>query len=757
MAENRNKLKNQQPIPPENGNGNGNGNVVGSADIHAQEDSFDIGRFLHILLIHKWKFIVILVLVLVLAYLYAIRQPVFYQSKYELFYSESAREFVANSNLPVIKPDFDRTFWQSVMVSDEAARLTLEKSNLPLSVPIIKRMIAVEMKTSRDKTGPPVFEVTITSKRSELIPLLMSSFVDALNELLYKYQLENSEKLVEFLTKQLSDNNRKLGEIDRKILYEQSSNPYLVRDITKLSSDLESFRTDLTNSEINLSSIRAAKKRTELELQNQDGIVMTETSFSEPLKVQLMNLQVDLARALTRNKEDHPAVIAIRDNITQLTNMLRDSVEQKLEIQNLSTNPLRDQLMSKFLDFHIQEIALDTRVQYLRTAIADLESQMLPDTTNVNQQQLTRSRELVLSSMNMINAKIIEVHSAALGNLNRFVMIDEPGIPTQPANKGRLYYMLIGLMLGLVLAAGTVFLYDMLDNRIMLVTDYEKFYRYPVLGALLHKSNADQYRIEQDVKTESYSYRSETSEIIINLRQHLKRSDQKLISLCSPVRQEGKSLVIMQLAKGLAEKKLNTLLVDLDVFAPKLTHKMGKEEEIGLMNFIKDECGIEEIVTTTPIPNLKFVGAGKYEHPVDFSYDDKAFQKFIKWAKTNFDVVLLDTPAILFIPELLNFMELTDMIVPVVRLRHTSRSALDKMFKLLDPNRSKIIGVAINDLKTNALTKYGNYYGNYYKYYAYKPLTDQKKSRETKFEGIRQRLSIGSKNVKPKREFDTTA
>ncbi len=755
MADKRNKDKGTRTITGSHGNGDGNGNGNLHAENAYQEDTFDIGRFLHVLYIHKWKFIIILLLVMILAYLYAVRQPVFYQSKYEVFYSETAKEYVSKSEVPVIKPEFDRTFWQSVMLSDEAARLTLENSNLPYTIPIIKRMIKVEMKASRDRTsGPPIYEVTITSKRNELIPVLMNSFIKALNDLLYKYQLENSEKLVEFLSKQLTDNNKKLAEIDRKILHEQSSNPYLIRDISKLSTDLESFRTELTNTQINLSSIRAAKKQTEQELQNQDGIIMTETSFSEPLKVQLMNLQVDLARALTQNKEDHPKVKAIRDNIVQITSMLRDSIEQKLEIQNLSSNPLKDQLMSKLLDFQINEISLETKQQYLRSAIAELENQMLPDTTNVNQQQLIRSREMILMSMNMLNSKIIEVHSAALGNLNRFVLIDEPVVPMAPANKGMHYYLLIGLMLGLLLGGGSVFIYDMIDNRIMLLTDYEKFYHYPVLGGLLHKANADQFKLEAESKTESYGYKSETSEIIINIRQHLKRSDQKLIALCSPVRQEGKSLVIMQLAKGLADKKLNVLLVDLDVFAPKLTYKMEKADNAGLMNFINDELPIGDIVTTTAIPNLKFVPAGRYEHPVEFNFDDNMFIKFIKWAKTNFDVVLFDTPALLYIPEVLNFMELTDMIVPVVRLRHTNRNSLDKLFKLLEPNRSKIIGAAINDIKTNALTKYSNYYGSYYKYYAYKPLPEQNKDRKTRFQEMRQKLSGSSTPPVSKRKFE---
>ena len=55
-----------------------------------------------------------------------------------------------------------------------------------------------------------------------------------------------------------------------------------------------------------------------------------------------MNLEVDLARALTKNKENHPAVKQIKDNIQQIKVMLKDSLEQRLEIKSLIQNPLKN-------------------------------------------------------------------------------------------------------------------------------------------------------------------------------------------------------------------------------------------------------------------------------------------------------------------------------------------------------------------------------------------------------------------------------
>ena len=227
--------------------------------------------------------------------------------------------------------------------------------------------------------------------------------------------MSNSEKLVTFLARQLAENNIKLSTIDQQMLVDGASNPAKIRDIKKLASDLEAFRTDLLNTQINLSSAMASKQRTERELKNLDGTIVNESAFSESLKVQLMNLQVDLARALTKNKENHLAIKGIRENITQINNMLRESIQQKHEIKGLVQNPLKAQLMSKLMEFQISEISLQTRVLSLQRVISEFESKMMPDTTDENQQQQLRNCELVFMTINLLNSKLIEAQSAPYG------------------------------------------------------------------------------------------------------------------------------------------------------------------------------------------------------------------------------------------------------------------------------------------------------------------------------------------------------
>lgn len=680
-----------------------------------QEGSFDIMRYLQVLYIHKWKFIAIALLITIIALIYALNQPKFYVAEYEVFYNESIKNFVIESNVPVIKSDFDKSFWLSTMKSDEMARLTLLNSGLPYNTAIIKRMFKVEMVDKKEQSTP-VYKVTVTSKNNTIIPTLIKAYVQALNDILLKNQVNNSDKLVTFLARQLSENNVKLSQIDQRMLLDGASNPAMIRDIKKLGTDLETFRTDLLNTQINLSSAMASKQRTEQELKNLDGTIVNESAFSEPLKVQLMNLQVDLARALTKNKESHPAIKAIRDNISQINGMLRDSIQQKLEIKSLVQNPLKAQLMSKLMELQITEISLQTRVLSLQNVISEFEGKMMPDTTDENQQQQLRNRELVFMTINLLNSKLIEAQSAAQGSLSRFVMIDEPEVPMAAANKSTMLILLMGLMAGLFLGAAAVFILDLLDNRLMLVSDFEKFYSFPLLGTLLHRRNPESYYEDHKPGEVSYKRMNELGEIIVNIKQAIKDPGKKLFSVCSPVRKEGKSMVSLQLATALANKGLNVLLVDMDMFIPKLTDKMGMRNAAGLVNFCKGENMLEEIIYPTDTAKLSFTGVGNKASRHDFQYDDPNFINFTKAVKQKFDIVIFDTPAVLYIPDIVTFLDLMDSVVIIVRLMHTTRKSLDKLIKMMGRDKIKIVGTIINDLKLNKINRHTNYYHYGYEY-----------------------------------------
>lgn len=111
-----------------------------------------IVRYLQVLLIHKWVFLCGFVLVFTMVLVFAVKQPKLYKSDYEVFYNETVHEYMSEKNVPVVKSDFDKNFWLSNMQSTEIARLTLQRTGLPLTADQLKGAIKVDI---LDKEGGP--------------------------------------------------------------------------------------------------------------------------------------------------------------------------------------------------------------------------------------------------------------------------------------------------------------------------------------------------------------------------------------------------------------------------------------------------------------------------------------------------------------------------------------------------------------------------------------------------------------------------
>lgn len=677
-----------------------------------------IVRYLQVLLIHKWVFLCGFVLVFMAVVVFAVKQPKVYKSDYEVFYNETVHEYMSEKNVPVVKSDFDKNFWLSNMQSTEIARLTLQRTGLPLTADQLKGAIKVDILDKKREDRVPIFKVGITSAHPAEIPLIMSAYMESLNELLLKHQQSNSQRLIDFLTKQIADNNEKLNVLDKQVLSMAATSTGGMLDVDRLQANLESFRMDLMKAQIALSTLKASRQRTESALKNLDGTIVNESAFTEPVKVQLMNLEVDLARALTKNREDHPSVKAIRSNIKQLNVMLRDSLENRMQIKSLMENPLKTQLMSKLMELQIAEVSEETHVASLERVIGDLEHQTLPDSADENQQQVLRNREMVFMTIKQLNLNLIEAQSASSGSLSRFVMVDEPDVPAVPANKGIAFFIAVGLMAGLAVAAGLVFLYDMLDNRLMVTGDFECFYAWPVLGSFGHrKPDAFGDRGLKEPAAGGYAGWSDLSSVVVNLRQAIKYKDKRVLAVCSSVRQEGKSLISLELARALAHKKLRVLLVDMDFFAPKLSGMLQRTDSRGLSDLLAGGGNLEGVLQETRVPSLWFTAAGTVKERRDLLYDDPALTAFLQEVRKRFDVVIVDTPAALFVPEVVGVMEHMDGIILMVRLEVTSRVALDKLKGLLQSHNLPVLGAIINGVKENVLNKYTGYHAERYRYY----------------------------------------
>ncbi len=240
-----------------------------------------IVRLLKIMYIHIGIFLPVMLIITGSIIWYGIRQPEAYIAEYEVFYNESMKDYSNMTKTHVILCNFDKNYWLKAMVSDDLMKHIIKETGLTYTTTQLKRKISATHFDKRKEDIIPVFKVIIRCERKELIPVLIESYITALNILLTEYQISSSERLIKYFKEQINQNNKKLDEIDLQILSlgDNFGGVELV-DFSKIKGNLEEFRKELLKTKVSLSTIKAARTKTQHELKNLDGTIVNESAFS---------------------------------------------------------------------------------------------------------------------------------------------------------------------------------------------------------------------------------------------------------------------------------------------------------------------------------------------------------------------------------------------------------------------------------------------------------------------------------------------
>jgi len=187
----------------------------------------------------------------------------------------------------------------------------------------------------------------------------------------------------------------------------------------------------------------------------------------------------------------------------------------------------------------------------------------------------------------------------------------------------------------------------------------------------------------------------------------------RVLAVSSAVAGEGKTLTAIQLAANMASTgRKKVLLMDMDLRKSNVAKEMGITPDPGLSEFLSGSFPKEKLIRSSAVLGLSVVVGGKtLSSPSDMLAGEK-FRSLLRELREQFDLVILDTPPILAVPDALTISEQVDAFILLFRFSHTPhqlfRQAID------DLGERKIMGVVLNGEEKKTDKYYHKYYGKYY-------------------------------------------
>lgn len=186
------------------------------------------------------------------------------------------------------------------------------------------------------------------------------------------------------------------------------------------------------------------------------------------------------------------------------------------------------------------------------------------------------------------------------------------------------------------------------------------------------------------------------------------KGGQKAVAISSAIQSEGKSTIAYNLAYSLAVQRKKVLLLDFDFRRKTLSHLINMEDEA---NDVKENWG----------ENCRDIGVNGHLWMVSgiHSRDAAVYAKEVKEAvnrwKEKFDYIIVDTPPLCVVPDVMYLRNIIDGVIFVVKHNESLIKDIQKAVNRLKKIEIPALGCVVNEIADSApgythYKKYGHYY-----------------------------------------------
>lgn len=172
----------------------------------------------------------------------------------------------------------------------------------------------------------------------------------------------------------------------------------------------------------------------------------------------------------------------------------------------------------------------------------------------------------------------------------------------------------------------------------------------------------------------------------------------------------GKSTITANVAITYAQAGYKTLIIDGDMRKPTQHYIFNVENINGLSTLIVQNGEKENPVISTFIENLFLLPSGPIPPNPSELIASNRFAEIFKKLKTEFDIILVDTPPVIAVTDAQVFSRLTENAVLVIDVENNNRDEILKSKNLIKNAGGKILGVILNKVPEYKSTSNYDYY-----------------------------------------------
>jgi polysaccharide biosynthesis transport protein len=447
------------------------------------------------------------------------------------------------------------------------------------------------------------------------------------------------------------------------------------------------------------------------------------------LETQLAQANLQLELAQKQYTDQHPTVIALKQQVEQLRLQIASTPATVTSAANTTANPVYNQLKQ-------QAATAQATIAADQAELAQLASQQGTYATRVGVLpekaskllDLQRSAKLAQDVLDALQQKLNDANitkATALSDVTITQSADPAAASVSPI---RWLNTIVGIFASIILGVVVSLILVAFDRRIHDEQQIEEDLNLPVLASvpqlgslrsalpsgtpsLPAHGHANALPGQEEDWLRGYAIES-FLQLVTSLR-YSASSDRPLrcITITSPAQGDGKSTIALNTAIAMAAIEPRVLLIDGDLRRPSLHSKLNREVGCGLSDVLVGTASIDEAITKTEHDGLDLMTSGTRSPNSVKLLQSTRFDETLQTLLATYRTIIIDAPALGPVIDAAILAAKSDGTLMVVSIDQSDANVVNKAIaKLKSVGVHNLIGTVANRTKPTKREGYDDYF-----------------------------------------------